>query len=275
MILHLTTGDELLRKTITGNGATKILDFRYDQNGALYSLTYTVGSTSTVYYYITNIQGDVMFMVDGKGNEVAAYTYDPFGKVLTATGTMAEINPLRYRGYYQDSETGFYYLQSRYYDPAICRFINADSYASTGQGLLGYNMFAYCINNPVDRSDFNGLLPSRIVAMVYFDKEPSQTLPKTGTPNSVQDLLNPDGTVKRRRWYDENGQAQRDRDYNHAGNMDFPHDHVWENGIRNPKHLPPSPDFFMRDAQVVIGITMMMYGGASLFLMVRFEIGSR
>ena len=147
---------KLLRETITGNGAAKILDFRYDQSGAPYSLTYTVGSTSTVYYYVTNLQGDVMYLVDSSGNQVAAYTYDPYGKVLTATGTMAEINPLRYRGYYQDIETGFYYLQSRYYDPAICRFINADSYASTGQGLLDYNMFAYCGNNPVNRADPSG-----------------------------------------------------------------------------------------------------------------------
>ena len=156
MILHLTTGDELLRETITGNGATKTLDFRYDQSGAPYSLTYTVGSTSTVYYYITNLQGDVMFLVDGKGNQVAAYAYDPYGKALTSSGTMAEINPLRYRGYYQDSETGFYYLQSRYYDPATCRFINADSYASTGQGLIGYNAFAYCNNNPIIAADYDG-----------------------------------------------------------------------------------------------------------------------
>lgn len=63
---------------------------------------------------------------------------------------------MRYRGYYYDTETGFYYLQSRYYDPEICRFINADSYASTGQGYMGYNMFAYCQNNPIAFADYNG-----------------------------------------------------------------------------------------------------------------------
>ena len=65
-------------------------------------------------------------------------------------------NPLRYRGYYYDVETGWYYLNSRYYDPATGRFINADGYASTGQGLLGANMFAYCLNNPVNRVDPSG-----------------------------------------------------------------------------------------------------------------------
>ncbi len=64
-----------------------------------------------------------------------------------------DFNPLRYRGYYYDRETGFYYLNSRYYDPKIGRFINADSYVSTGQGIVGYNMFAYCGNNPVNASD--------------------------------------------------------------------------------------------------------------------------
>ena len=63
---------------------------------------------------------------------------------------------MRYRGYYYDTETGFYYLQSRYYDPEICRFINADSYASTGDGFTGLNMFAYCNNNPILYLDSSG-----------------------------------------------------------------------------------------------------------------------
>ena len=146
----------LLRETITSGSTTKTLDFRYDNVGYPYALIYNNGSTTATYYYITNLQGDVMYLVDSNGNQVAAYTYDPYGKILSATGTMAEINPLRYRGYYYDAETGFYYLQSRYYDPNTCRFINADSYASTDQGLIGYNMFAYCRNDPINRKDVNG-----------------------------------------------------------------------------------------------------------------------
>ena len=84
------------------------------------------------------------------------------GEILTSSGTMAEINPLRYRGYYYDTETGFYYLQSRYYDPAMHRFINADSLASTGQGIVGTNMFAYCLNSPVVYVDQQGNLALRI-----------------------------------------------------------------------------------------------------------------
>ena len=81
---------------------------------------------------------------------------DSWGKLISSSGSLAEINPLRYRGYYYDVETGFYYLQSRYYDPVVSRFINADSFTSTGDGLLGYNMFAYCGNNPVCYSDPTG-----------------------------------------------------------------------------------------------------------------------
>ena len=76
------------------------------------------------------------------------------------TGNMASTlglhNPLRYRGYVYDRETGLYYLQSRYYNPEWGRFINADSSSSTGQGILGNNMFAYCNNNPVVRQDSTG-----------------------------------------------------------------------------------------------------------------------
>ncbi len=126
---------------------------------------------NTLYYYVLNAQGDVIALADQNGNLIAKYSYDPWGKLLSVTPNgwldeqnayyleVAEANPLRYRGYYYDSETGFYYLQSRYYDPEIGRFINADSYASTdATGLLSTNMFAYCENNPVMRVDPTGEL---------------------------------------------------------------------------------------------------------------------
>ena len=100
---------------------------------------------------------------------IARYTYDAWGNLLsvtnsngapiTSTSSIAIRNPFRYRGYHYDTDTGFYYLQSRYYDPAVGRFINADAFASTGQGLLGYNMFVYCGNNPVNRADPWGYAP--------------------------------------------------------------------------------------------------------------------
>ena len=120
----------------------------------------------TLYYYVLNAQGDVVRIVDSSRNVVASYTYDPWGKIISSSGTLADINPLRYRGYYYDSEKGFYYLQSRYYDPEIGRFINADSYASTdATGLLSTNMFAYCENDPVNKSDPTGEVAPILIAM--------------------------------------------------------------------------------------------------------------
>ena len=157
---YLYASGKLLRETITytedGEQIVEILDFVYDQNGHPFALRYTAGGTSANYYYITNLQGDVLYMITGSGTAVASYSYDPYGNPLTATGEMANINPLRYRGYYYDTETGFYYLQSRYYDPSVCRFINADGYASTGQGIIGHNMFVYCTNNPILHMDSTG-----------------------------------------------------------------------------------------------------------------------
>lgn len=87
---------------------------------------------------------------------MASYCYDAWGKILSSSGDLAELNPLRYRGYVYDQETGFYYLQSRYYDPAVGRFINADSLVSTDLAVLAQNMYAYCENNPVNGEDQNG-----------------------------------------------------------------------------------------------------------------------
>ena len=142
----------------------------------------------TTYYYVTNLQGDVMGLVDTSGNSVASYTYDPYGKPLTATGELADKNPLRYRGYYYDSESGLYYLQSRYYDPATRRFINADSYASTGQGLIGHNMFAYCLNSPTMLADRGGLLLTVLVLLdLYaFDRFRKARITYEWTPAAVR-----------------------------------------------------------------------------------------
>ena len=88
------------------------------------------------------------------------YTYDSWGKLLRTTGSLSETfgkeQPFRYRGYVYDEETGWYYLQSRYYNPEIGKFISADVYLSTGQGVLGHNAYAYCLNNPVNRMDSTG-----------------------------------------------------------------------------------------------------------------------
>ena len=113
-----------------------------------------------VYYYVYNLQGDVTHIVDESKNIAATYRYDPFGKILNLSSltNIGKLNPFRYRGYYYDTESNLYYLNSRYYNPEIGRFINADGYVTTGQGVLSSNMFAYCMNNPVKYYDHSGTM---------------------------------------------------------------------------------------------------------------------
>ena len=158
---YLTLNGKVARETIkTNNSLTAVLDFIYDESGKPFALKYSTNGTSfETYYYVLNLQGDVVKLIHYipgfEYESVATYEYDAWGNV-SSSGRLAEINPLRYRGYYYDNETGFYYLQSRYYDPANRRFINADSLASTGQGSLGTNMFAYCNNCPTIYHDPSG-----------------------------------------------------------------------------------------------------------------------
>lgn len=104
-------------------------------------MIYNDGSTSTLYYYVLNAQGDVIALLNANGALVASYNYGAWGnysvhgadgKKTTDPTFIGHINPLRYRGYYYDRETRLYYLQSRYYDFAYCRFINADGQLSVG-----------------------------------------------------------------------------------------------------------------------------------------------
>ena len=159
---YLTLNGKVARETIrTNNTLTAVLDFIYDESGKPFALKYSTNGTSfQTYYYVLNLQGDVVKLIHYipgfEYESVATYEYDAWGNIVSSSGRLAEINPLRYRGYYYDNETGFYYLQSRYYDPANRRFISADVYASTGQGFVGTNMFAYCVNNPVFLTDEDG-----------------------------------------------------------------------------------------------------------------------
>ncbi len=129
---YLTLNGKVARETIrTNNSLTAVLDFVYDDAGRPFALRYSTNGTSfQTYYYVLNLQGDVVKLIHYipgfEYESVATYEYDAWGNIVSSSGRLAEINPLRYRGYYYDSETGFYYLQSRYYDPANRRFINAD-----------------------------------------------------------------------------------------------------------------------------------------------------
>ena len=258
----------------------KSLEFVYDDGNQPFAVIYNDGSTSTLYYYVLNAQGDVAAILNSSGKLAASYDYDAWGNCTvydSSDAAIGDLNPLRYRGYYYDAETGFYYLQSRYYDFANCRFINADGLFA--DSFIGTNLFAYCMNNPVNMSDHTGHWPqwlknvastvvnavkkagtivvntvkSVVSSVTNIVKASSNSLPPKGEPGSSKTLPNPDGTPKQKRWYGPDGNPERDRDYNHPGNMPFPHDHRWKNGERGKDHLPPDPSYKM-NWEPVIGV---------------------
>ncbi len=113
----------------------------------------------TSYYYYKNLQGDVIGIVSEAGTIVTNYVYDTWGKVISVTGslkdTVGKINPIRYRSYYYDIETGLYYLNSRYYNPTYRRFLNADGLTNSPGSY-----YAYCLNDPVNSTDPDGDMPN-------------------------------------------------------------------------------------------------------------------
>ena len=105
-------------------------------------------------------QSPIVAIYDNSGTKLVSYTYDAWGNfnvtnVATEVPFVVANNPFTYRGYYYDYDLGLYYLQSRYYDANVGRFINADNQLLTGD-MTGMNLFAYCGNNPVNRIDPTG-----------------------------------------------------------------------------------------------------------------------
>lgn len=145
-------GSRLIAEKRNGN----VMIFYYDATGIA-----GVMYNGIMLYYVKNVLGDVINVIESDGTIVASYNYDAWGNVVGQTGSFADINPFRYRGYYYDSYTGWYYLQTRYYDPSTCRFLSADNPELLGSlssvpGQL--NIYSYCNNNPVMYVDHNGKL---------------------------------------------------------------------------------------------------------------------
>ncbi|MBQ9833179.1 MAG: RHS repeat-associated core domain-containing protein, partial [Clostridia bacterium] len=146
--------------TALEKGSDKLL-FSYDSLGNVIAVNFN----GTYYYYIRNLQGDIIGILDSNMNYVVEYSYDTWGKLISTTGSLAStlgtLNPFRYRGYVYDTETGLYYVSSRYYDPEIGRWISPEPNVYAGafdssSGLIGYNVYAYCANNPVNYYDPTG-----------------------------------------------------------------------------------------------------------------------
>ena len=243
-------------------GSNKLL-FSYDANGNAVAVNYN----GTYYYYVRNGQNDVIRLIDGDNNTVVEYAYDSWGTPLSTTGSLASTlgaqNPFRYRGYVYDAETGLYYVISRYYDPEIGRWINADNQiAGVGGEVLGYNMFAYCMNNPVNMSDPTGSWPKWIETaaswlnntfiqpvkdffstlkqnnVVNASSNDANRRPYTGEPGSTYTAPNGDS-----RTYGPDGTPKHDYDHNDHGRPDkHPHDpngghnHDWKYGVRGPAY---------------------------------------
>ena len=165
--IQKTVGDKVIRFYLDGDkiiaqkeeGGER-MDFLYDEKGTPFAFEYQ----GKMYFYQTSLQGDIIGIVDSEGSQVVVYRYDAWGEVLVSSDAsgfgLAKINPLRYRGYYYDQETGLYYLQTRYYDPKVRRFLNADDASvltKDPEQLTEKNLYAYCDDNPVMYRDDAGM----------------------------------------------------------------------------------------------------------------------
>ena len=193
---YVTQNGRVVQESFPYGNTTVIMIFSYDEQGKPFSIRYSYdgGTTFSQYYYAINAQGDVEGIFFTRKNATTGkqevrwmghYTYDAWGNILSIVGpdtadgnpgptitnpaSLMIRNPLRYRGYYYDTETGFYYLQSRYYDPANHRFINADDaeYSTmSAYSTNDTNLFTYCGNNPVTRSDDGGQFWNFVIGAV-------------------------------------------------------------------------------------------------------------
>ena len=164
---YITQNGQVVRQTWTSGGENHVMDFIYDNTGKPYAVKYD----NQIFYYVLNLQGDVIAIITHWGESYGSYTYDAWGNVISQSGSIASLNPIRYRGYYYDTETGLYYLGSRYYDPQVKRFVNADGAAFAtvnpySNGLTDKNYFAYCNNSPVMQKDDGGELGHIAVAAI-------------------------------------------------------------------------------------------------------------
>ena len=162
-------GTQITAEMWTQNNVEYLLYYLYDENGAPIGLQYRTSDYASgifdFFFFDKNLQGDIIGIYNADGEKICTYTYDAWGicNIALTSGISSlernvavTYNPFRYRGYYYDTETGLYYLQSRYYNPEWGRFLNADGYVNANGDIIGFNIFAYCGNNPIIGIDPTG-----------------------------------------------------------------------------------------------------------------------
>jgi RHS repeat-associated protein len=169
---------ESVFKTFYGtDGSSESIVFLYDESGII-GMARTVGSTTNAYYFQRNLLGDVVAIYDTSGNMVAKYLYDAWGNCTISSETtntvVANANPIRYRGYYYDDDTGLYYCNARYYSPKWRRFISPDDTAYLDpESVNGLNLYCYSNNNPVNASIYvhtsDNYAPFNVINLSYHE----------------------------------------------------------------------------------------------------------
>ena len=176
---YVLSGNTMLAEIVSVyNDTTENWDFSYqmsysyDYDGSLIGFTYDNGTSKTDYLYIKNLQGDITKIITASGYTVVSYQYDAYGNITSISGdfadTIGEFNSFRYRSYKYDSEIKMYYLNSRYYNPEVGRFINADGLLGEMGNIQSTNMYAYCANNPVMYSDITGYSPKWVDTLAWI-----------------------------------------------------------------------------------------------------------
>ena len=174
-------GNKILKET----DETKTLIYYYGNDGVI-GFKYN----NADYYYEKNLQGDVIAIYNARGTKVASYVYDAWGKNLNVTNYTAEsigsINPFRYRSYYYDVENGLYYLEARYYDPEVARFISAEEIIAPSCRLNSHNLYAYCYNEPVG---------TRVPSVERGNGVPTRSINNTSLVQNATNAPNSEHTV--------------------------------------------------------------------------------
>lgn len=283
----------------TGNN---VIYFIHDDVDDLIGFEYN----NNLYYYMKNAQNDIIAITDSSGDIVAKYLYDGYGNILSIqdsngndisaySNNIANINPFRYRSYYYDKETNLYYLNNRYYSPSFCRFINADSILNSDESINGSNLFIYCINNPINYTDYSGNnIFSKAASKIknvcnYVSKKIGQLVSKItnstksntkiksseSSSSSSNKVLNSSNSNKlpmigepgttseapngNQRHYGPNGRADTDTDYSHPEHhpeLPNPHAHDWTWDKNGTPHRGKAYDPNAVEKVVAVGATV-------------------